>query len=242
MNWRLTHRSAPGSLLISALTALLLFGGCAGRGIDDAERGAGNGSTAHLENTNPDGLYGTLVSDPPLDLPAGTYRTTTGQPFTFADRAPHTLTALFFGFTHCDDVCPTTMADLAQARRSLPATLRTHVNVVFVTVDPRRDTPPVLSAWLHRFDPTFVGLRGSNHVVTQAQRALYAAPSEIAGPSRPPHRQKHGAGRRSKRRDYEVNHTGSVYLFGPHEQTVVYTGGITARQYAADFTALLSDA
>lgn len=77
--------------------------------------------------------------------------------------------------------------------------------------------------------------------MTQAERALYATPSEVAGPSQPPRQHKHGAGNHTKPPDYEVNHTGSVYLFGPKNQSVVYTGGTTPHEYAADFTTLLGD-
>ena len=70
------------------------------------------------------------------------------------------ITALFLGDTHCPDVCPTTMADLAAAKRLLPTRITDRLKVVFVTEDPRRDTSSVLRAWLDGFDPTFVGLIG----------------------------------------------------------------------------------
>ena len=81
---------------------------------------------------------------------------TTGRPFTRADLlgAP---TLVFFGFTHCPDVCPTTLLKLAQVRKSaaLPG-----LRVLFVSVDPARDTPPVLGLYVHAFDPSFLGLTG----------------------------------------------------------------------------------
>jgi protein SCO1 len=66
---------------------------------------------------------------------------------------------LFFGFTHCPDVCPTTLADLAGVMKALgPDADR--VQVLFVTVDPERDTPQDLDRYVHAFDPRFIGLRG----------------------------------------------------------------------------------
>jgi protein SCO1 len=66
---------------------------------------------------------------------------------------------LFFGFTHCPDVCPTTLADLAGVTKSLgPDADR--VQVLFVTVDPERDTPQDLDRYVHAFDPRFIALRG----------------------------------------------------------------------------------
>ncbi len=70
------------------------------------------------------------------------------------------LVVLFFGFTHCPDVCPTTLADIAGALKTLgPDADR--VQVVFVTVDPERDTPQDLVQYVNAFDPRFVALRGS---------------------------------------------------------------------------------
>ena len=129
-----------------------------------------------------DGFHGTLV-DPPL-RPANVVLTDThGAPFDLGRPAPDKVTALFFGFTNCADVCPTTMADLAAARRSLPPALAEKVSVVFVTVDPQRDTPPVLEQWLGRFDPDFIGLRGPTDLVHQVERSLYLP--ESGGKSSP---------------------------------------------------------
>ena len=66
---------------------------------------------------------------------------------------------VFFGFTHCPDICPTTLADIAQAVRSLGADAE-RVQVVMVSVDPERDTPESLAKYVTTFDPRFLGLRG----------------------------------------------------------------------------------
>ena len=81
-----------------------------------------------------------------------------GERFTLSDQRGHPV-VLFFGYTHCPDVCPTTLANLAHAVRARG--LGDRVRVAFVTVDPRRDTPSVLRRYVALFDPHFVGLTGS---------------------------------------------------------------------------------
>jgi protein SCO1/2 len=92
-----------------------------------------------------------------------------GRPFRLSDLRGHAV-ALLFGYTHCPDVCPTTLAALARAKRKLGAD-GARFDVVFVTVDPRRDTRAVVGKYVRLFDPSFIGLSG-----TQAQlRPVYAA-------------------------------------------------------------------
>jgi protein SCO1/2 len=70
------------------------------------------------------------------------------------------VVVLFFGYTQCPDVCPTTMAEIAQAKKLLGPD-GDKVQAVFITVDPERDTPQVLKAYMGNFDPAFIALRGS---------------------------------------------------------------------------------
>lgn len=69
------------------------------------------------------------------------------------------LVLLFFGFTHCPDVCPTTLVKAAEVRKQMGADGK-RLQVLFVTVDPERDTPEVLAKYVPAFDPSFIGLRG----------------------------------------------------------------------------------
>ncbi|MEX3930530.1 SCO family protein [Paraburkholderia phymatum] len=69
------------------------------------------------------------------------------------------VVVLFFGYTHCPDVCPTTMAELSQALQQLGPEDAKRVQVLFVTVDPERDTPELMAQYVPAFNPTFVGLR-----------------------------------------------------------------------------------
>jgi protein SCO1/2 len=129
----------------------------------------------------------------------------TGQPFTLASTKGATFTQenlrgepslVFFGYTFCPDVCPTTMAEIVAWRQALgltPEQLRT----IFVTVDPDRDTVPVLKGYLEGFDPAAIGLVG-DAAQTTAAKAAFGAASEKVGDGD----------------NYLVNHTASVFLVG----------------------------
>jgi protein SCO1 len=82
-----------------------------------------------------------------------------GKPYTLSAQRGHAV-ALFFGYAHCPDVCPTTLAALARAKRKLGAA-GANFDVVLVTVDPARDNPAVLKRYVHLFDPSFTGLTGT---------------------------------------------------------------------------------
>jgi len=97
-----------------------------------------------------------------------------GEPVTAANFAGKVV-LLYFGYTHCPDVCPTTLADLAQALRLLGAEAN-KVSVLFVSVDPKRDTPAVLKSYAAAFAPQVVGLSGSQEQLeslTKRYRVAY---------------------------------------------------------------------
>lgn len=238
-NVHLLTRPAAG-FAIALVVAVGLLTAC---GVGDRQEGA-----ARVEGDN-DGYHGTVV-DPPLEVAPITLRDTTGNPVALERLPAGKATAIFFGFTNCDDVCPTTMADLAVARRTLPAELANQVRLVFITVDPKRDTPPVLRTWLYQFDPDIVGLRGPLPAVHRAERSLFASESAKAvidpAPSAAANHEDHREGRKDPatpgrhEAGYEVDHTSVVYLFGPQRESLLYTGGATPTDYAEDFTRLLS--
>lgn len=186
-------------------------------------------------------LHGTDISDV-IGRPELRLIDTTGRGFSLSARPLAEVTVLFFGYTRCPDLCPTTMADLAAARRLLPPTERARLQVVFVTEDPSRDTPTTLRAWLGRFDPSFVGLIGGNSATKRALAALKAPLTEMVGP----HGSASSNGRPgaaagaspAKPTSGAVEHSGSVYAFAG-ERVLVYTGGTTPKQYAEDFQTLL---
>ena len=123
----------------------------------------------------PAGTYRGTELDPPQPRPTFTLADTAGARFDFAARTRGRPTLLFFGFTHCPDICPATMATVAAALRGVDEPLRRSVQVVVVTTDPARDTGPVLARWLRNFDADlpdrFVGLTGTVAEVEAAQAA-----------------------------------------------------------------------
>lgn len=100
------------------------------------------------------------IPPPPLGPASQTLTMTDGTPWKFSDPASGKLTLLYFGYTYCPDVCPTTMADLAAALGRLDSGVRDKVWVQFVSTDPDRDTSAQIADWLARFDPSFHGARG----------------------------------------------------------------------------------
>lgn len=112
-----------------------------------------------------------LGSTPPnVRLPEVTLIDDRGAPFMFS-RLHATAYALFFGYTYCQDTCPMTLAKLERARMGLAPEQRHATTIVFVTVDPSRDTPARLHQYMALFGPGLVGLTGT----PQALKALYAA-------------------------------------------------------------------
>lgn len=187
--------------------------------------GCGGGHSATQASKPQAGLRG-LAPTPPPHKPGFTLTDTTGRRFTFAGQTRTKLTYLYFGYTHCPDACPTTMSDLAVALRHQPAAVRHRIEVVFVTVDPRRDTPRVLRAWLNQFDRSFIGLTGTPREIGVAEQA--------AGlPLAPP--EKHTG------TNYAVQHSSLVLAYSPDNLAhVLYAQGFHSADYAHDMPLLLT--
>jgi protein SCO1/2 len=113
---------------------------------------------------------GGLVS-PPLTKPKFTLTDTSGAPFDLWSKTQGYVTLLFFGYTHCPDMCPLQMSMIAQALKGIPTTSADQLKVVFVTTDPGRDTPQVLRSWLDHFDKRFIGLTGNEAAIEAAEIA-----------------------------------------------------------------------
>ena len=136
------------------------------------------------------------------------------------------VVVVFFGYTQCPDVCPTTMAELAQVKKSLGAD-GDKVQGIFITVDPERDTPALLKAYLASFDKSFVALRGSDdetRMVAKEFKAFYAkVPGKEAG-------------------SYSMDHTAASYIFDPQGRIRLYEqfGKTGPQALADDIKALLT--
>ena len=155
-----------------------------------------------------------------------------GQPFTLTgqDGKPHALgdyqgkaVALFFGYTHCPDICPTTMLEYQQVMKLLGKDAD-RVQVLFVSIDPQRDTPPVLAGYVPFFDKRFMGLTGS-----PAQVQAVASQYKIVA-------------QRQARKDggYTMDHSAGSYLFDTRGQLRVYVPyGTPSADIAHDLQQLL---
>ena len=120
---------------------------------------------------------GGLVN-PPLPKPKFTLADTSGTPFDLAKNTEGYVTLLFFGYTHCPDMCPLQMAMIGNAFKKLPVEVVNQFKVVFVTTDPARDNPKVLRSWLDNFDKRFIGLGGTDAAIRAAQIASNLPPAE----------------------------------------------------------------
>ncbi len=133
----------------------------------------------------PDTPYRGLVPTDPFERPSFTLTNTDGATYDFLAETAGELTLLFFGFTNCPDICPTTMANIAVALRNVDEDLAKEVNVVFVTTDPARDDAATLGEYLTRFDADlpvkFIGLFGDQAGVENAQAAAGVPVAEDDG-------------------------------------------------------------
>lgn len=158
-----------------ALAAGLLLSGCGGDASAEAEGHDHGGAEAPATVAEDASPYQGLHLEDPYQKPSFTLTDQAGAPYDFPARTADGPALLFFGYTNCPDVCPSTMADVALALRGVDAEVAERTTVVFVTTDPARDTPEVLGEYLGRFDadlPTsFVGLTGDQEQVEQAQLA-----------------------------------------------------------------------
>ena len=128
------------------------------------------------------------------------------------------VVAIFFGYTHCPDVCPTTLAELASVEKQLGADAD-KLQVLFVTVDPERDTPELLKRYVPAFYPSFLGLYGDEAAITKAAKEFKIFYQKQALP---------GGG-------YSMDHSAGTYLLDPRGRLRLFA------QYGTGAPALLHD-
>ena len=131
---------------------------------------------------------------------------------------------LFFGYTHCPDACPTALNEIALALDQLGAK-RDAVEVVFITVDPERDTPEVLKSYVASFDAPIIALTGAPEAVAQAAKAYRVYYAKHPRPDG----------------EYDMDHSAVIYLMNPEGRfTASFTPDSTAEAIAARLQKLLS--
>jgi protein SCO1 len=195
---------------------MLLLSGC-------AEQAPSTSPVANVSVQPDDGLHG-VVLPKPYDVPH--LRLTDTRDTSYAlDGSSKPVTLVFFGYTHCPDICQVVMADLASALTRLDPAQRAKVGMVFVTTDPARDDPHTLREYLNRFDPRFEGLTGPLPRIIAAGKAL-GVPIE--------------KGAKLPSGGYEVAHgTQVVGLLPDGTAPVVWTEGTSPADIAADLTTIL---
>lgn len=148
-----------------------------------------------------------------------------GQKRSLADFKGQVL-VVFFGFTQCPDVCPTTMAELAEVKRSLGAD-GNRVIGIFVTVDPERDTPELLKAYMANFGSDMVGLRGTPDEVRAAAKEFKVFYNRVPGKTDT---------------SYTVDHTAGSYVLDAQGRIRLFTRyGSGAEALAHDLKILLAE-
>ncbi|GAA4758940.1 SCO family protein [Nocardioides endophyticus] len=117
------------------------------------------------------GLHGTEL-DPPFEVSSTPLTDVDGEPFSLTEDTDKDLTLVFFGYTHCPDICQVVMSNLASAMTRLDDSDRDRVDVVYVTTDPARDTEEVLDRYLSHIDPKFIGLTGDLDTIVAVAKPL----------------------------------------------------------------------
>ncbi|MFG2460558.1 SCO family protein [Streptomyces sp. NPDC048523] len=112
------------------------------------------------------------VLDQPFEKPDLVLTDTKGEKYDLRKETKGKPTLIYFGYTHCPDICPLTMNNIAVAKKQLPKSEQDKLSVVFVTTDPARDTPAELGKWLKGIDTRFVGLTGDFATIQASARTL----------------------------------------------------------------------
>ncbi len=210
------------------LAAGLGLSGCGGTSsAEEAAPASGSGHDGHTGDApatveGPDDVYAGFDLAEPYRRPSFTLTDATGAAYDFKAQTAGRPTLLFFGYTNCPDICPTTMADVAVALRSVDPAVAEQVQVVFVTTDPDTDTPAVLGEYLGRFDADlpvgFVGLTGDQEAIEQAQLAAGVPLAEDDGRA----------------------HSALLLLYGADDAAhVAFDSGNTSRDIATDLAVVV---
>lgn len=199
-----------------AAAAVALLAGCTK--VEDT-------SNAIVVGGDDDGYHGAVLTRP-YDVPDETLTDTEGADFSLATDPRTPLTLVFFGYTHCPDVCQMVMSTITSGLTRLTPQEREQVAVVFVTTDPARDDAGTLRSYLDQFDDGFVGLTGDLDTISSVAEevGVYVA----RGAKLP------GGG-------YEVDHSTPVIgLDDAGSAPIVWTQGTSSQEYAEDIERLLA--
>lgn len=209
---RLRNRLAAlgGAVLLATLTA------CGGS--------QATGPVSGVTGGEDDGMNGAVL-DQPYQVSPTPLTSTDGSPYSLTKDTEKPLTLVFFGYTHCPDICQLVMGSLASAFTRLTPEQRDQVEVVFVTTDPARDDAKVLRDYLDQFDPSFEGLTGDLGTISKVASSMRIAIEK---------------GQKLPSGGYDVTHGTAVLGVGDSDEAdIVWTEGTSAAQFTEDITSLL---
>jgi len=224
---RLWHR--PGRRLSSLVAAAGLVAGALGLSACSGSGGPGAivsqvGGPPETNSHYPGALtFPNVYSKPDVTL-----TDTEDQPFNIARDTGTKVTLVYFGYTHCPDLCPLNMYSAATAIRAMPADDRRQVQMVFVTTDPARDTPSVIQTWLSHFSTAFTGLTGTIPQIRSAEQAI-GMPLSFAEKVTSP-----GS-------SYEIVHAGYVLVYTQKTAHLEFPAEITVSEETHDLVSLVRD-
>ncbi|CUW29014.1 MULTISPECIES: SCO family protein [Streptomyces] len=169
------------------------------------------------------------VLDQPFDKPGLVLTDTHGKKYDLRKETKGHPTLVYFGYTHCPDVCPTTMSNLAVAMKALPKDQQDDLRVVFVTTDPGRDTPAELGKWLKGIDSRFIGLTGDFAKIQAGARSVGIAVEPT---------------KKDKKGKLVSMHGTQVIAFSPKTDAgyVLYSESATVDDYTRDLPKLVEGA
>lgn len=161
----------------------------------------------------------------PLAKPEFTLTDQNNQPYDFQQKTAGKVAVVYFGYTHCPDICPENLTLLAVALKQVPAAVRSRILVIFITTDPDRDTPAVLGSYVEQYNPAFIGLTGTKAALDLAQldaKVTLASP-EPASPGSP----------------YYVDHAAQMIAYTPdNEAHITFFQGMPSSGVASDLNRL----
>ena len=175
-------------------------------------------------NPDPAGYSGGSSLPKPYAMPEVSLTDTSGRPYNLATTPSKPVTLLFFGYTHCPDVCVAVLSDVSLALQRLTPADRDQIQLIFITTDPARDKEKRIRRYLDRFNPTFVGLTGPMSTI---KRAASEVGVEIEGVKKLP-----SGG-------YEVGHSAQVIGFSRNSGVVIWTPGTPIGAMRDDFALLV---
>jgi protein SCO1/2 len=197
-----------------ALGVLLVISGCT----------AAPSGPSGQRNADPAGYTGGSSLPQPYSMPEISLTDTSGRPYNLSTTPSKPVTLLFFGYTHCPDVCVAVLSDVSLALQRLSPADRDQIQLVFVTTDPVRDKEKQIRHYLDRFNPSFVGLTGPLSTIKHTASEVGV---DIQGMKRLP-----SGG-------YEVGHSAQVIGFDRNSGIVIWTPGTPIASLKHDFALLV---